>query len=206
MNKSVSLKKIRSSFVKQLDSADCGVACLLSIIQYFGGFTPLENLREISGTTRQGTTLLGLYQAAVKTGMIAQGLEGTIDDLKGLDKPCILHVYIDNTFLHYLVCYGFDGKHFIVGDPSHKVEKCPPEKLLKIWKSKSLLLLFPNESFKKSNKENLTRNRWTIHLLKSDISLLVIVGILGVIISVLGLAQTVFSQQLIDKIIPGENK
>ena len=43
-------------------------SCLLSLIQYYGGSNNLEKLRELSGTTKQGTTLLGLYQAANKLG------------------------------------------------------------------------------------------------------------------------------------------
>ena len=57
-------KRIKKSVVLQHDQNDCGVACLLSLIRYYGGNQSLEKLREYSGTTRQGTTLLGLYQAA----------------------------------------------------------------------------------------------------------------------------------------------
>lgn len=47
-------------FVLQQDESDCGVACLLSIIRYHGGESSLERLRESSGTSIQGTSLLGL--------------------------------------------------------------------------------------------------------------------------------------------------
>ena len=57
-------KELQQSFVLQQGEADCGVACLLSIINYFGGNNTLENLRKLSGTNITGTTLLGLYQAA----------------------------------------------------------------------------------------------------------------------------------------------
>jgi len=35
--------------------------CLASLVTYFGGEITIEQLRELSGTTKQGTTLLGLF-------------------------------------------------------------------------------------------------------------------------------------------------
>jgi ATP-binding cassette, subfamily C, bacteriocin exporter len=58
--------------ILQHDQSDCGVACLLMLIQYYGGNNSLENLRRLSGTNTTGTTLLGLYQAANQTGFTAQ--------------------------------------------------------------------------------------------------------------------------------------
>nr|MBP6756349.1 hypothetical protein [Bacteroidia bacterium] len=53
-----------NEFVLQHDMSDCGVACLLSIIKYYNGSGSLERLRELSGTSIQGTSMLGLQQAA----------------------------------------------------------------------------------------------------------------------------------------------
>lgn len=67
------MKELNKTFVLQHDASDCGVACLLSIIiRYYGGSTTLQYLRELSGTTKQGTTLLGLYQAAGQVGFDAK--------------------------------------------------------------------------------------------------------------------------------------
>ena len=65
-------RHIDKTLVRQHDQSDCGVACLASIIQYYGGHAKMEKLRELSGTTKQGTTLLGLYQAAPELGLSAQ--------------------------------------------------------------------------------------------------------------------------------------
>ena len=53
----LSLKRLQQTFTLQHEQSDCGVACLLSIIQYYEGTNPIEKLRELSGTTKQGTTL-----------------------------------------------------------------------------------------------------------------------------------------------------
>ncbi|MEA3318143.1 MAG: cysteine peptidase family C39 domain-containing protein, partial [Bacteroidota bacterium] len=62
------IKKIKKTFELQQDQSDCGVACLLSLTKYYGGNISLEKLRELSGTSKQGTPLLGLYQGANQIG------------------------------------------------------------------------------------------------------------------------------------------
>lgn len=57
-------ENIQSSIELQQDQSDCGVACLLSVIKYYGGNSSIETIRKLSGTNITGTTLLGLYQAA----------------------------------------------------------------------------------------------------------------------------------------------
>jgi ABC-type bacteriocin/lantibiotic exporter with double-glycine peptidase domain len=98
--------KFQNSIVLQQDQSDCGVACLLSIIKYYGGNSSMESIRKWSGTNRTGTTLLGLYQAATSLGFKAEGCEADIAALYEHPSPVILHVLIENKLEHYVVCYG----------------------------------------------------------------------------------------------------
>ena len=91
MNK---LKKIKEASVLQHDSSDCGVACLASVIRYHGGDSSLEKLRTLSGTGKSGTSMLGLYQAAIKIGLSATGYEATTEDIKSHPDALIIHVII----------------------------------------------------------------------------------------------------------------
>ncbi len=198
-------RKIKKSFVKQRDRSDCGVACLLSIIRYHGGEGCMENLRQASGTTTEGTTMLGLYTAAGEWGLEAEGLKGDPEALKSIEGTSILHVCTADRLLHYVVCYGYDGYHFIIGDPAAGVSKCPPDKLTRIWHSKCLLLLKPGVSFKKASR-TATRKSWLSLLQKKDHSILGVIGLTGLAASVLGMGLTVFSQLLIDRILPEGDK
>ena len=138
MNKSfqVSEENIKKTFVLQNDQSDCGVACLLSLIRYYKGNHSLEKLRELSGTTKQGTTLLGLYQAANKLGFSAQGNEADIQSLIDHSTPVILHVLINKNLQHYVVCYGYKNNKFIIGDPAKGILYYTKEELKNIWISK----------------------------------------------------------------------
>ena len=76
-----SKKLIRKTFTLQKDQTDCGVSCLQSLVRYYGGDISLEILREKSGTSKTGTTMLGLYQCAKEIGFDAEGCEADTDAL-----------------------------------------------------------------------------------------------------------------------------
>ena len=42
--------------VRQNGSMDCGVCCLLSVIRHYGGNLPIEYLREMTATDRNGVS------------------------------------------------------------------------------------------------------------------------------------------------------
>ena len=201
---SLSLKLIHKTFVLQHDQSDCGVACLLSLVQYYGGAHTLEELRSLSGTTVQGTTLLGLYQAANSIGFEAEGNEADIEVLKAYNAPLILHLTMGN-LEHYVVCYGFEKGVFIIGDPAKGIIKLSPEELNSLWRSKTCLTLTPTPQFKKKITQQKVQFKWFLNLIQKDVRLLLISGLLGTVIAVLGLAMAIFSQKLIDNILPSKD-
>ena len=200
-----SRKHITKTFTLQHDQSDCGVACLLSILRLYEGEETLERLRELSGTNREGTTLLGLYQCAQALGFEAEGCEADINALIIHGKPLILHVAIEGGQEHYIVCYGYQQGKFLVGDPAKGISEMLPEELEAIWQTKICLTLEPNQQFKLSKNKQKDRKEWFLHLIKDDIRLLVLSALLGVVIGVLGLASAIFSQRLIDVILPSKD-
>lgn len=146
------LKQISKTHVLQLDQSDCGVACLLSLVNYYDGESSLEHLRKLSGTSKQGTTLLGLYQAAQDLGFDAQGNEADIKAIIEHNEPTILHVVIEEQLQHYVICYGYNGKTFTIGDPGKGTYEYTREQLDNIWQSKTCLTLKPTQAFEKKSK------------------------------------------------------
>ena len=53
---------------KQLDSMDCGPTCLRMIARHYGKSYNAQNLRQKSGITRWGVSLLGISEAAEQIG------------------------------------------------------------------------------------------------------------------------------------------
>ena len=201
----MNIKSIRQNFVLQNDQSDCGVACLLSLTNYYDGTNTLEKLRELSGTTKQGTTLLGLYQAANQIGFDAEGNEADIKSLIEHGEPVILHVLMNQRLQHFVVCYGYEEDHFIIGDPGKGTQYYSKKELEKIWVSKTCLTLKPNEHFVKVKSVKQAKKDWIYKLVKEDFNLLGLSIFLGLVISVLSMAMAIFSQKLIDDIIPSKN-
>ena len=212
MTEQMTIKHIKKTHTLQQDQSDCGVACLLSLIKFYDGSHTIEKLREQSGTSKQGTTLLGLYQAASKTGFTAEGCEADIQALIDHKKPVILHVVIDKQLQHYVVCYGLantfsKGKkedQFLIGDPAEGIYTLSTEELNDIWVSKTCLTLEPNEIFTKASVEKHSQRKWFLNLIKEDDKLLWISVLLGVFVAGLGMAMSLFSQKLIDDILPSQ--
>ena len=65
------LRKIKSEFVKSHDVDQAGLACLASVIKYYGGNPDIHRLFINSGSTKNGVNLSGLCKAAREEGFEA---------------------------------------------------------------------------------------------------------------------------------------
>ena len=196
---------IKKTFSLQKDLTDCGVGCLQSLVRYYGGDISLETLREKSGTSKTGTTLLGLYQCANAIGFDADGCEADTKALIEHGEPVILHVIIDQKYEHYVICYSYNyhnDSKFLIGDPAKGLEYWTQEDLEKVWASKTCLTLKPNVHFEKKEKTNSEKKQWLLNLVKEDQESIYTIIVLGVIFTLLGMSMSIFSQKLIDDILP----
>lgn len=101
-------------FYKQPDAKDCGPTCIRIVSKYYGKVIPLHKIRNLSETTREGSSLLGLSDAAESLGFKTLGVQ---IDFKTLQEevplPCIVHWNKH----HFVVIYK-TGKVYI-SDPSY---------------------------------------------------------------------------------------
>lgn len=196
----------RRALVLQQDESDCGAACLATLIRYYGGYVPIERIRELSGTDASGTTMLGLLDAATSLGMKAEGYEADLRSLATLDEPCLLHVVIGDHLQHFVVCFGTDQKHFIVGDPACGVLLMTGREVDEIWRSRALLLVRPSSSFRPKRQDRVVRRAWFRELLFQERRLLGIALLLGILVSLLSTAVALFSEFFLDEILPERDR
>jgi ABC-type bacteriocin/lantibiotic exporter with double-glycine peptidase domain len=202
------MKKNRPfTFRLQHDQYDCGVACLRNVLAYYHADISIEKLREWSGTGMQGTTLLGLHQAAGHAGFIAEGARASsINDLVDVIHPCILHVTIEGVGLHYVVCYRREGEKFLIGDPARGLVYLRQDELEKIWTSHTLLLLEPGEKLAQWQQQRKKKFQWVWQTLKEDMPFLYAALGLGIACAALNLSTALFSQRLLDHILPSHDR
>lgn len=193
--------ELNKQFVRQHGEYSCGLACLASIVNYYGGSVTQTGLMQMSGTTLNGTSMLGLYQAAKQIGLDAKGFEADIESLKKLEEPVILHVLMDGNRQHFVVCYGYKNK-FIIGDPGWGITEYGESELEAVWKSKALLQLKPGAHFETKKRIANDKWNWFKEMIRDDIPLLSVAAFFGVVIAVLGLSTAIYSQKLIDIYLP----
>lgn len=205
MKASESEKHIKKTFTKQYSQFYCGLACLTSVVKYYGGEALQEKLRDSSGTTLNGTSLLGLYQSAQKLGFEVNGYEADLENLKAIEIPVILHILKENSLEHFVVCYGYSNNNFLIGDPAWGIVEYCDEELEAVWKSKALLWLKPGNDFKRVENLKNAKQLWFKELIKDDVPVLLVAAFMGVVLAALGLATAIYTQKLIDKILPSAN-
>ncbi|MFZ4202154.1 peptidase domain-containing ABC transporter [Lysinibacillus sp. NPDC056220] len=186
--------------VKQHDQKDCGIACLSTISKQYGLKIPISKLREVAGTDKQGTNVLGLIKAAEELGFTAKAVKG---DAKALFQefplPAIAHCVIDGKLLHYVVIHKITQKEVIIADPAKGIVKYTPEEFLQIWTG-VLVLLVPSIKFERGDETQGLFARF-VHLLKPQKWLFFQIFICSILYTLLGIAGAFYFQLLIDDIL-----
>lgn len=118
-------------FYKQPDAKDCGPTCLRIIAKHYNKSIPLQQIRTLSETTREGSGLLGLSNAAENLGFRTLGVKIDFDTLVSeAPLPCIVH-WNKN---HYIVVYEVDKSDKVyVSDPSYGLITYTKEEFIQHW-------------------------------------------------------------------------
>lgn len=137
------------TFLRQIDSIDCGAACLRMIFKYYGKFFLPKTIYEKSYISRQGLSMLSLKQIAMEFEMNAEGV--------AIDKPEALGEICNDPFIvhfqqnHFIVVLDANVKMVKYADPSKGILK---EDLSVFWQKichggkAYALLLSPTPNFK----------------------------------------------------------
>ncbi len=117
----------RTPLVLQMHAAECGAACLGSILAHFGYWAPLSELREKCEVSRDGSSAAGLLRAARFYGLECSGKQASRDQLRKMPLPAILFW----EFRHFVILEGFDGDSWLISDPSSGKRKISDDEFAK---------------------------------------------------------------------------
>nr|WP_314697815.1 peptidase domain-containing ABC transporter [uncultured Prevotella sp.] len=152
----------------QMDSQDCGPACLKIIAKHFGKFYSLQSLRDRCGITKEGVSLLDLSTGAESIGLRTLAIKCTVDDVvNSVPFPAIIF-WKDS---HFIVVYHANKKYVWVSDPAKGRVKYSHEEFRKGWYQKGvkqgvLLAIEPTAEFKDSKAEREQRKNTFSSILK----------------------------------------
>jgi ATP-binding cassette, subfamily B, bacterial len=143
----------------QADFKDCGPTCLKIIAKHYGKILNIQKLRDYSETTRDGSNLLMLSDAAEKFGFRTVGVKRSLQQLAEVPLPSILHW---NNY-HYVVLYKIKKGIYYISDPAIGLINYNQEEFIKFWIGNNAtetteegiaLLLEPTPKFHQSEFES----------------------------------------------------
>ena len=142
---------------------ECGAACLLSVIKYYGGNVSLERLLELTKTTKEGTNFYNIQVAAKEIGLISKGYKiDNIDKLNELEKPFISQI-VKNNYKHFVVVYKIKNNKITIMDPAKGMIKLTTDEFNNIWTGYILVI----EPYKKLPVYN--ENNYIVSIIKNTI-------------------------------------
>ena len=198
----------RYAYVAQMDMRDCGVAALASIAKHYGSDFSLAHLRELAKTTKEGTTALGIVEAAKKMGFETKAIKANMDlfDMTDIPYPFIVHVNKEGKLQHFYVVYKAKKDYLIIGDPdpSVKVTKMSKERFKQEWTGVAIFLA-PAPSYKphKDKKNGLLSFLPLILKQKTLITYIVLASLLVTLVNIVG---SYYLQGILDEYIPNNMK
>lgn len=198
----------RYAYVAQMDMRDCGVAALASIAKHYGSDFSLAHLRELAKTTKEGTTALGINEAAKKMGFETKAIKANMElfDMTDIPYPFIVHVNKERKLQHFYVVYKAKKDYLIIGDPdpSVKVTKMSKERFKQEWTGVAIFLA-PAPSYKphKDKKNGLLSFLPLIIKQKTLITYIVLASLLVTLVNIVG---SYYLQGILDVYIPNNMK
>lgn len=106
--------RARVPLVLQAEAAECGLACVCMVAQYFGHDIDLAAMRRRFGTSRHGVTLARILEVATELGIDGRAVRTDVDGLANLSYPCILHWDLN----HFVIATGPTRSGLEVLDPA----------------------------------------------------------------------------------------
>ncbi|MCA0932988.1 peptidase domain-containing ABC transporter [Lutimonas saemankumensis] len=190
--------------IKQQDISDCGAACLVCIAAFYKLYLPIAKIRQLTGTSKEGTNILGLVEGAEKLGFDAKGVKGDRNSLFEIPKPAIAHVIVNNKLQHFVVISKVLSKHIYLMDPGEgRLKKFLLEEFEKQWTG-VLVILLPGENFKTGNERKSRTGRFW-NLLKPHKFILFQALLGSVFYTLLGFSTSIYIQKITDHVLVSNN-
>ncbi len=185
----------RYPFIAQQSAADCGLACLAMVGQYWGKRLNLSELSQRAGVQRSGVSLQTLAITAEAVGFQARPVRASLGRLVGQARPWIAHWQGD----HYVVVYQAKGQYLGIADPALGRQKLSHAEFQRHWTGYALLL-DPTAQLATIESETPTFQRFW-RLLGNYRALIGQIILVSLLIQVFGLVTPLLTQFILDRVI-----
>lgn len=190
-------------FIKQLDSQDCGLACLKMVSKYYGVLLS-DSVFSESNISKRGITISDLKYTSEELGFDALPVKLSYEEaLSNINVPSVFF-WNQN---HFIVVYKMTPKKVYVADPAFGKTVYTKEQFLKGWtqeKEKGIILILePTENLHEKSdehKKNTSRNlQYITQYIKKHKTQFLLIAITLLVSSCIELIFPFFTQKILDK-------
>ncbi|MCY1021712.1 peptidase domain-containing ABC transporter [Pyxidicoccus sp. MSG2] len=191
-----SRRKGRIPFIQQLNATECGAACLAMVLSYYGKPATVLEVREVIGSSRDGTNAKTLLDAGRWYNLRARGVSLDVDKLKHLPTASVLHW----SFSHFVVFERLEQDAVVLVDPGHGRRRVSLEEFRREFTGVALLFE-PGEGFERRSDTSSRVWRYIRQVLEHTGHLPRIL-ITSLMLQLFALAVPVMTGALVDRVVP----
>jgi len=147
--------KRRLPVVRQSQAAECGLACVGMIANYYGHEIDMVSLRRRFSTSLKGATLADVITVAQRLDLTARALRLEVEELSKLKCPCILHWDMN----HFVVLKKADQNKITIHDPAKGIRVVPLKEISQSFTGVALELVPTSTFVAKKEKESISMLR-----------------------------------------------
>lgn len=133
--------------ILQTEVAECGLACLTSILSYYGFHTDLRTLRQKYTLSLKGANLADIMRFGNEMNLTPRALRLELDELSNLQLPCILHWNLN----HFVVLCSISKDSIVIMDTAVGMRKIKMDEVSQKFTGIALEL-FPNTHFEEKKE------------------------------------------------------
>lgn len=171
------------------------------IINFYGGNLPIDQIRDLTKTDKNGTTAFHIIEACKSIGFNAEGIKSSLEQLnkENLILPCIAHVVIDGKYKHFVVIYKIDfkNKKIIIADPSCSIKKITFSEFQKMW-SGVLITLYPLKKLPLT--QNISFIDFLLEIIKLHKTFVFNIIMLSIFITIFSVISSFYMKNILDAI------
>ncbi|MFZ6767868.1 peptidase domain-containing ABC transporter [Undibacterium sp. Di26W] len=190
----------------QIESSECGLACLAMVASHFGYHTDLADLRRQFSISLKGATLAQLMRHASAMHLSSRPLRLELDELDQLAVPCILHWNLNHFVVLKAVRKDWRGKHtLILLDPAVGERRVSVEEASKHFTGVALELA-PSPAFQpKEEKKQVALRELTGHIVGLRPAIVKVIA-LALALEIFAICAPLFNQFVVDEVIVSGDK
>ncbi len=189
-------KRIRRfPHMHQLDEMDCGAACLAMVTRHFGRPVSIGHIRNVVGTSVEGTSLLDITQGAQELGLSSTSIKASKSRLDEMPLPAVAH-WEGN---HWVVVYHVDGRRVRIADPALGKRRMRRDQFEEKWSGYAALFAYTPEL--ENAPLQASRTRWVWQFFRPYRWTIARAGILALAAAGLAMLIPLFTQIIIDRVV-----